>query len=285
MIEIYHEAKIERQTDKIQFIDLGFMHYLAALDLQRAYHLEVVAGRKPEAIFFVQHPPVITLGRGARRDSLFARSPTAIPEGALEPRSIEARSIEAKSIEARPIEARPAAAESIEVVDVERGGKATYHGPGQLVIYPILNLQLSHGSLPKRDVGAYLQSLELWLSNALESLGVLQIARPAQLGKPGGPAIQVEEDKSISPERSLSPTGVWVANKKVASIGVAVRQWVTLHGVSVNVTAESLVGFQHIQPCGYSPDVMTCLEAVLATPLSIAQLIEALKLNCQFGLE
>lgn len=113
-----------------------------------------------------------------------------------------------------------------DIVPIERGGKITYHGPGQLVVYPIVRL-------PKRDVRAWLR--------ALEAFGV---------------AVCAEFGLAATP--SVDGTGVFVENRKIASIGVAIRHWINLHGISINV-AMDLEGFHSIEPCGLDPGIMTDL--------------------------
>lgn len=114
-----------------------------------------------------------------------------------------------------------------DVVEIERGGKITYHGPGQLVVYPIVRL-------PKRDVRAWLRGLEAF------GVGVC-----AQFG--------------LSAEPSVDGTGVFIEGLKVASIGVAIRHWINLHGISINV-AMDLAAFHEIQPCGLDPSIMSDLS-------------------------
>jgi lipoyl(octanoyl) transferase len=121
----------------------------------------------------------------------------------------------------------------IDFRESERGGDLTYHGPGQLVIYPIFKLD-GHGFAPKHDVAGFLRKLEQIFVDDLKALGLAADARE-------------------------NATGVWVGEKKVASIGVAIRKWVTYHGVAINVTND-LKPFHLISPCGFSPEVMTRLK-------------------------
>ncbi len=118
------------------------------------------------------------------------------------------------------------------IVVTNRGGKATYHGPGQLILYPILKLK-------KKDLQGYLRTLEHAL---IRTLKILDLQCHTQ------PDIQ-----------SSDPfTGIWIGNKKLASIGIAVTRWVTYHGISINIT-NSLEPFAHFNPCGFDPGVMTRL--------------------------
>lgn len=124
------------------------------------------------------------------------------------------------------------------VVEINRGGQATYHGPGQLVGYPIV--RLDHFG---KDIHAYVETLEQTLIRTCESFGV-----PAKLRE--------------------GLVGVWVEDRKIASIGVGVRKWVTMHGFAINITKESLPPFWHITPCGIEGVTMTCLENEIEKPLS-----------------
>ncbi|MGC6486185.1 MAG: lipoyl(octanoyl) transferase LipB [Planctomycetota bacterium] len=128
------------------------------------------------------------------------------------------------------------------VVPIERGGKVTWHGPGQLTVYPILKL-------PRRD-------LRDWLRR-IEEFGVA-IARAFDLDA----------------EPSVDGTGVFVDGRKFASIGVAVKRWTNLHGIGVNVAVEGSP-WHAVRPCGLSPDVMTDLSAAARRPLTVAEVAEA----------
>ncbi len=127
------------------------------------------------------------------------------------------------------------------VHDVERGGDITFHGEGQLVGYPILHLR-ERGLL----IGTYLRRLEQTLIDALSGL-------------------------AISAERKPRSTGVWIAGRKVASIGVAVRGGVSLHGFSLNVRGD-LAPYAAIRPCGFAPEVMTSVSRVLGREVGIAEM-------------
>lgn len=121
--------------------------------------------------------------------------------------------------------------EADNAVEVERGGEATYHNPGQLVAYPIFKLEEG-----ERDIHAFLRRLEESLIRTLARLNI--------------PAVRVD-----------GATGVWTteSKRKIASIGVAVKHWITYHGIALNV-ANDLSGFSKINPCGFSADVMTSLQ-------------------------
>lgn len=180
----------------LRVVDLGRRRYGDVLELQRDLCRRRVAGEITEdLLLLVEHNPVVTLGRGTRSSSLI-----------LPPSELEAR--------------------GYQVFEVERGGDVTYHGPGQLVGYPILDLN-TH----RPDLHWYLRELEGALISAL---GVLEI--PA--------------------ERRPGLTGVWTQGRKIASIGIHVKQWVTFHGFALNVVND-LASFGLIVPCGIENVEMT----------------------------
>ena len=186
---------------RIVAIDLGFMPYAESLEIQRAAAKARIANELGEdVLLLVEHPPVVTLGRAAQSAHV------VVPRDLL-------------------------ASRGVEVFDVERGGDVTFHGPGQLVGYPIFDLK-TH----KQDLHWYLRQLEEALIVALQAYG-------------------------ISAWRNAGYTGVWVAPerpRKIASIGVHARDWVTWHGFAFNVTTD-LTFFDLIVPCGIQNVEMTSL--------------------------
>ncbi len=184
--------------------DLGTVPYAAALERQRGLAEDRIAGRLDhDLLLLLEHPPVVTLGRGARESSL----PVA-------PELLRQR--------------------GIEVFDIERGGDVTYHGPGQLVGYPIFDL-----GRHRRDLHWFLRQIEETLIRALARF-------------------------DIAGERRQGYTGVWTAGgaRKIASIGIHVRQWITWHGFALNVTTD-LSPFSLIVPCGIPDVVMTSVAQEL----------------------
>ncbi len=182
--------------------DLGRRPYAEVLELQRELCRRRVAGEMADdLLLLVEHDPVVTLGRGTRQSSM-------------------------------PLSREELERRGVAVHEVERGGDVTWHGPGQLVGYPILDLT-GH----REDLHWYLRTLEAALIDGLAGVGL-----PA--------------------ERRAGLTGVWTAGRKVASIGVHVKRWVTLHGFALNVTAD-LSGFGLIVPCGIDGVVMTSVAAEL----------------------
>jgi lipoyl(octanoyl) transferase len=188
--------------------DLGVMPYVDALELQRAVARARISGAIAEdVLLLVEHPPVVTLGRSTKARNLI--TPTAL-----------------------------LAARGVELHEVERGGDVTFHGPGQLVGYPIVDLKRH-----RRDLHWYLRQVEESLIRGLALVGV-------------------------AGERNAGYTGVWVAGgridspRKLASIGVHARDWVTWHGFALNVTTD-LTYFDLIVPCGISGVTMTSVAAEL----------------------
>jgi len=177
----------------VEVVQAGLVPYGEALEWQRSLAQARIEGRLPhDLLLLIEHPPVVTLGRGSEAAHLLR------PDG-------------------------------VQVFEVERGGDVTYHGPGQLVGYPILHL-----TGYKQDLHWYLRTLEQALIDALATLAI-----PA--------------------ERNPGYTGVWTRGRKIASIGVHVKQWVTWHGFALNVTTD-LAAFDRIVPCGIPGVVMTSVE-------------------------
>src|SRR6185436_15007672 len=169
--------------------DLGTMAYGEALDLQRAVAKARISGELDEdLLLLVEHPPVVTLGRSFKERHLLA-SPALL------------------------------ANQGVELFEVERGGDVTFHGPGQLVGYPIVDLKRH-----KRDLHWYLRQVEEALIRSIAPFG-------------------------LAGERRAGLTGVWAEGRKLASIGVHARDWVTWHGFALNVTTD-LRYFDLMVPCG-----------------------------------
>jgi lipoyl(octanoyl) transferase len=204
----------------------GRMAYAEALELQRAIARARIAGTIPEDILLlVEHPPVVTLGRSSKDAHLLA-SPELL------------------------------ARRGIEVFEVERGGDVTFHGPGQLVGYPIIDLNRH-----RKDLHWYLRQLEQGLIDALAELG-------------------------IEAERNVGYTGVWTQGRKIASIGVHARSWVTWHGFALNVSTD-LSYFGLIVPCGIPAVEMTSVERELGRPCETSVVADAVSRAYAnvFGLE
>ena len=198
--------------------DWGREPYGRVFDWQRELVAARKAGRVPDLLLLGEHPPVITLGRNARRDHI------RLPEAELARRGVE-------------------------VHETDRGGDVTYHGPGQLVGYPILDL-----AGLRKDLVWYVRALEDVLINAAESLGV-------KAERKSSPA-EVRRTKAGTGAAKQLYTGVWVGEEKLAAIGVHVSRWVTSHGFAFNVTTD-LSHFDFIVPCGIPDKSVTSLKKVL----------------------
>jgi lipoate-protein ligase B len=180
-------------------VNLGTVPYEEALELQRALARERISGAIPEdMLLLLEHPPVVTLGRATKAANLVSSAEFLASKG-------------------------------VELFEVERGGDVTFHGPGQLVGYPIIDLKRH-----KLDLHWYLRQVE-------EAL------------------IQTLAAYSIPAERNIGFTGVWTNGRKIASIGVHARDWVTWHGFALNVTTD-LSYFDLIVPCGIDGVTMTSIE-------------------------
>lgn len=194
--------------------DLGQRAYGEVLELQRALCRQRIAGEIAEDILLlVEHDPVVTLGRATRAGSL------RLPRSELERRGVD-------------------------VFEVERGGDVTFHGPGQLVGYPVVDLR-KH----REDLHWYLRRLEEGLITGLGRLG-------------------------IAAETNPGLTGVWTGGRKIASIGIHVKQWVTFHGFALNVSTD-LSYFDLIVPCGIKDVIMTSVSRELGRDDHVALWEEA----------
>jgi lipoyl(octanoyl) transferase len=191
---------------------LGRVAYEDGLRLQEERVTGVQAGSAPDALFLLEHDPVLTLGRSAHRENITASGPELSRLG-------------------------------IRVMECGRGGDVTYHGPGQLVGYPIVNL-----APDRKDVWKYVRGLEEAIILTLAEYGV-RAGRFQRL------------------------TGVWVGEEKIAAIGVRVSRWVTSHGFALNVTT-NLEHFRTIVPCGIRSYGVTSLERHLSAPPALPEIGE-----------
>ncbi len=189
---------------------LGVMDYARALDFQRAVAKARIAGEIPEdVLLLLEHPPVVTLGRSSKEAHLLA-SPALL------------------------------AARGVELHDVERGGDVTFHGPGQLVGYPIIDL-----TRHRKDLHWFLRRVEESLIVALASFGIVA-------------------------ERNPGLTGVWTQGRKIASIGVHARDWVTWHGFALNVSTD-LSYFDLMVPCGIQSVTMTSVTREIGRDVAMEE--------------
>ena len=187
-------------------VELGLTPYLEALELQRTVASEVQSGGRPDTVILLEHPPVVTLGRRTGEGEVH------VPAGA-----------------------------EVEVVETDRGGKSTFHGPGQLVCYPILDLN-RHG----RDVRKYCRDLEETLIRTLAAFG-------------------------LEATRIEGLTGVWLERppRKIASIGVHISRWVTTHGYALNVDLDPAPFTDWITACGLEDAAFTTMARELGRPLTV----------------
>jgi lipoyl(octanoyl) transferase len=188
-----------------RLVELGVVDYREALELQHRFAAEVQDGA-PDTVLFLEHPPTVTLGRRAEADEVH------LPDGA-----------------------------DVDVVEVDRGGKSTYHAPGQLVCYPILDLT-RHG----RDVRKYCRDLEEALIRTLAAF-------------------------ELRATRIEGLTGVWLTAppRKIASIGIHLSKWVSTHGYALNVDLDPAPFTEWITACGLDGYVFTTMAAELGRPVRI----------------
>jgi len=192
---------------KLIYTASGQLDYSAALALQERIVELKQREHSADVILFVEHPHVYTLGRGGKSSNVLV--PQEVP-----------------------------------VMRTNRGGDVTYHGPGQLVVYPIIDLR----SKLRKDVHRYLRNLELSAIQTLKDFGLEGTRRPPY-------------------------TGIWVGNRKIAAIGIAVRRGITYHGLALNVKVD-LSYFKRIVPCGLSWADVTSMEKELGVVPSIAEIRE-----------
>jgi len=190
-------------------LNLGAVPYREAWDLQRSISAAVLRGEAPDTVLLLEHPPVITLGRRAEEGELH------VPDGA-----------------------------EVEIVETDRGGKSTYHGPGQLVCYPIFDLT-RHG----QDVKKYCRDLEEAIILTLAGFGV--------------EATRIE-----------GLTGIWLERppRKIASIGVHISKWVTTHGYALNVDLDPAPFTEWITACGLEDTAFTTVARELGRPVTVDEL-------------
>ncbi|MFQ6008739.1 MAG: lipoyl(octanoyl) transferase LipB [Candidatus Zixiibacteriota bacterium] len=181
-------------------LELGKVDYKRVLSWQRGLVKMRREGLARDTIIFVEHPPVVTVGRNSNEENY-------------------------KDLKTKP-------------VFVERGGDVTYHGPGQLVVYFIFNLT------PRgRDVHRFMADIRKGIIDALKEIG-------------------------IDSEPGREHTGVWVGQRKIASIGVAIKHWITFHGAAINLNTR-LSDFKKINPCGLQAEVMTSAKQILGRSVSV----------------
>jgi lipoate-protein ligase B len=188
---------ISKVSTTINIQDLGKKDYQTTWNLQKDYHKKVLLGDKPDTLFFVEHEPVYTLGKNADNNHLLQ-----------------------------------SAKKNIKVFNIERGGDITFHGPGQIVGYPIIDLKRYN-----KSVSWYMRSLEKVLIDTLSTFNIVA---------------KIKEGL----------TGVWVGDEKIGAQGVRISRWVTMHGFALNVNTD-LTYFDGIIPCGIFEYGVTSMEKIL----------------------
>ncbi len=196
------------------FCRLGTVDYAEAHRVQKELQSKRIAGEIGDTVLLLEHPPVLTMGRSAKEQHVLA------PREALEARGIS-------------------------VHHVGRGGDVTYHGPGQLVAYPIIDLKPD-----RKDVRKYVSSLEEAMIRSCAEFG-LTAARVEGLN------------------------GAWIGDRKVGAVGVRISRWVTMHGLALNVNSD-LRHFEMIVPCGIADKGVTSLCSELGRPVHVSDVIEPL---------
>jgi len=198
----------------VLFCRLGTVDYAEAHRLQKELQSKRIAGEIGDTVLLLEHPPVLTMGRSAKKQHVLA------PREVLEARGIA-------------------------VHEVGRGGDVTYHGPGQLVAYPIIDLKPD-----RKDVRKYVSSLE-------ETM------------------IRSSADFDLTARRVEGFNGAWIGERKVGAVGVRISRWVTMHGLALNVNSD-LTHFDLIVPCGIQDKGVTSLSAELGRRVCVTDVIEPL---------
>ena len=198
----------DRKLHQIQIIDWGVLDYGQALARQHRMVSERIDGRSPDRLVLVEHPPVVTIGRSGSLKDLCVAQETLSQKG-------------------------------VALQKVDRGGRATFHGPGQLVVYPIVKLR-------DNDLHLFLKRLLATLADVLRGYG---LASEFKNGKPG----------------------LWVNGAKIASVGMAVKRWVTYHGMALNVCIDP-TWFNLIVPCGQPDEKITAMDRQLGAPVDLPDL-------------
>ncbi len=199
---------------EFKIFDLGLVDFKSAWGIQKKIFEDVKTGVVNSALVLCSHYPVITLGRRADKKNIL----------------VSAAGLKTKGIA---------------VYEIERGGDVTYHGPGQITVYPVFNLRLY-----KKDIHLFLRRLEKIGIDLLADFGI--IARSYQ-----------------------GMTGVWIGEQKISSIGITIKDWITFHGMTINIKRDDLDNFSLIRPCGMDIK-MTSLEDILRRDVEIENIKDKL---------
>jgi lipoyl(octanoyl) transferase len=207
---------VEAGYMKLDIIKPGIIDYKTAYEIQKNIRDDVISKKRNDTLILLQHNPVITLGTRGKTENLL---------------------VDKKSLQK----------EGIEVIRTDRGGDITYHGPGQIVGYPILDLN-KH----KKDIRLYVQKLENIFIKLLSDLYKIDA--------------HMEDGKYA---------GVWIGKEKITAVGISVRKWVTMHGFAFNVKT-NLDHFGYINPCGLDGRSVTSLEKIIKKEISIDTMMTTL---------
>lgn len=208
----------------MEFQDWGLIDYQEALKRQEELVETVAAQKSAGVLVFCTHPAVITLGRKTQAGDVFGwQGP---------------------------------------IVEIARGGRATYHGPSQLVVYPIYNMSFDRPGKPSRDIAWYLRTLENAIVAVLKDYGIEAVGRSLQ--------------KKSAADNGEDETGVWVGSQKIASLGIGVRKWVSYHGAAINLDRDPLA-FTGMKPCGFNKETMVSLQELVGRPVDRAGFAIALR--------
>lgn len=215
--------------------DWGLIDYFEAQKKQLELVERIHIENRPGIIVFCTHPEIVTLGRSTEPGDVFSWDGP--------------------------------------VAEISRGGRATYHGPSQLVIYPLINLKHSDRPVSEQhNVTGHLRKLENAIIEWLHSLHVHAEGKTLDLGN--------RRPQTDYRGNSVEETGVWVNGKKIASLGIAVKKWITYHGAAINLYADENA-FRGMYPCGFSQSVMTNVEAITGIRPDITCAKEFLSRNLQ----
>jgi lipoic acid synthetase len=194
-------GSMEDLSTGLKIVDLGVIEYEECLEIQKKMVEDRLAGRVPDSLLIVSHPPVVTIGKSGNLEELTVPHEEVVAQG-------------------------------IKICRSDRGGKSTFHGPGQIIVYPIIRIR-------EKDLQSYVRTLLHVVSSLLVDLG-------------------------LRPHLKKGAPGVWIDDRKIASIGISVKRWVSYHGIALNVNTD-LSGFGIIHPCGVVGGAVTSLQKELGS--------------------
>lgn len=206
------------------FQDWGLIDYQTALNKQlELVELHSQDPHHPGFLIFCTHPPVVTIGRQTKPEDIFSWKG--------------------------------------DIIEISRGGRATYHGPSQLVVYPILNLKNQRAGRGPQEIRGFLRALEQAIVETLSEYNIAATGKTRQ--------------KLADEQVETDETGVWVGSQKIASLGIAVKKWITYHGAAINLEYDPQA-FQGLNPCGFKSSTMVSLEQLLNRKVSREEFSEKL---------